>query len=114
MDGRSPDVVVAGPRGIFDLNAFHVSTSLAKFLKKEPFQITTDRACREVIEACARSRPGDSAPGSVPSLLKLTPDCTARVMSTVWSVGTAGGSSEEFMGLRSAGIYLQANPCFMK
>ena len=49
----SPD-----PRGIFDLNAFRVSASLAKFLKKEPFQITTDRACREVIEACAHSRPG--------------------------------------------------------
>jgi len=49
----SPD-----PRGIFELNAFHVSGSLAKFLKKEPFQITTDQACREVIEACARSRPG--------------------------------------------------------
>jgi leucyl/phenylalanyl-tRNA--protein transferase len=49
----SPD-----PRGIFELNAFHVSGSLAKVLNKKPFRITTDQACRQVIEACARSRPG--------------------------------------------------------
>ena len=49
----SPD-----PRGIFEMDGFHISGSLAKVLKKKAFEITTDQACREVIEACACPRPG--------------------------------------------------------
>jgi leucyl/phenylalanyl-tRNA--protein transferase len=44
----SPD-----PRGIFELNAFHVSRSLAKVLRKAPFRITIDQAFRQVMEGCA-------------------------------------------------------------
>lgn len=44
----SPD-----PRGVFDLNQFHISSSLAKFIRKRPFEITHDRAFRSVMQACA-------------------------------------------------------------
>lgn len=40
-------------RGIIPLEAFHVPKSLAKFLRKNPFTFTTDRAFPEVIRACA-------------------------------------------------------------
>ena len=44
----SPD-----PRGIFELDGFHVSRSLARVLRQETFQITLDRAFREVMRGCA-------------------------------------------------------------
>lgn len=44
----SPD-----PRGIFELEQFHVPRSLEKFLRKHPYLITVDRAFRAVIEGCA-------------------------------------------------------------
>ncbi|MDX1975972.1 MAG: leucyl/phenylalanyl-tRNA--protein transferase [Rickettsiales bacterium] len=40
-------------RGIIPLDAFHVSQSLRKLLKKNPFTLTTDRAFDSVIQACA-------------------------------------------------------------
>jgi leucyl/phenylalanyl-tRNA---protein transferase len=49
----SPD-----PRGIFEWEQFHVPHSLAKFMRKQPFQITKDRAFRQVMEACAAPAPG--------------------------------------------------------
>lgn len=44
----SPD-----PRGIFELDHFHVPRSLEKFLRKNPYTITVDRAFRAVMEGCA-------------------------------------------------------------
>jgi leucyl/phenylalanyl-tRNA--protein transferase len=41
------------PRGVFDLNDFHVPRSLLKFLQKGPFNVTVNRAFRAVMEACA-------------------------------------------------------------
>ena len=49
----SPD-----PRTVFELNAFHVPRRLAKFLRQNPFEITRDRAFREVMEGCAQPAPG--------------------------------------------------------
>jgi leucyl/phenylalanyl-tRNA--protein transferase len=48
----SPD-----PRTIFDLDRFHVPKSLARLVRKEPFTITTDRAFRAVMDACATRTP---------------------------------------------------------
>jgi hypothetical protein len=47
----SPD-----PRAIFELDCFHVPRSLARTLKRRPYEITFDRAFREVMEGlcCAR------------------------------------------------------------
>ena len=49
----SPD-----PRGIFELEQFHVPRSLSKFIRKQPFEITHDLAFRQVMEACAVPAPG--------------------------------------------------------
>jgi leucyl/phenylalanyl-tRNA--protein transferase len=49
----SPD-----PRAIFELNRFHVSESLARLIRKGAFEITIDRAFREVIEGCAAPAQG--------------------------------------------------------
>jgi leucyl/phenylalanyl-tRNA--protein transferase len=44
----SPD-----PRGIFELDRFHVPRSLEKLLRKNPYAITVNRAFRAVMEGCA-------------------------------------------------------------
>jgi leucyl/phenylalanyl-tRNA---protein transferase len=49
----SPD-----PRGIFEMVQFHVPRSLAKFILKQPFEITRDRAFRQVMQGCAAPAPG--------------------------------------------------------
>ncbi|MBI3191433.1 MAG: leucyl/phenylalanyl-tRNA--protein transferase, partial [Pedosphaera parvula] len=41
------------PRGIFELDRFHVSRSLARTLGRGIFEISTDRAFRRVMEGCA-------------------------------------------------------------
>lgn len=43
----SPD-----PRAVFDLDAVHVSRSLRRTLRRQPFQLTLNRAFRAVMEAC--------------------------------------------------------------
>lgn len=48
----SPD-----PRAILELNAFHVSRSLARALRKGDFEITFDQAFRAVMEGCAEPAP---------------------------------------------------------
>ncbi|MCT2540082.1 leucyl/phenylalanyl-tRNA--protein transferase [Sedimentimonas flavescens] len=40
-------------RGIFDLQNFHISRSLAKAIRRETFTIRTDTAFRAVVEGCA-------------------------------------------------------------
>ena len=49
----SPD-----PRAVFELDQIHVSRSLAQTLRRQLFQVTTDRAFRAVIEACSQPAPG--------------------------------------------------------
>jgi len=49
----SPD-----PRAIFELDAFHVSRSLKREMRKGKFEVTRDRAFREVMEGCARPAQG--------------------------------------------------------
>jgi leucyl/phenylalanyl-tRNA--protein transferase len=49
----SPD-----PRAIFELDRLHLSHSLAKTIRKGVFEVTMDRAFREVMKGCAASAPG--------------------------------------------------------
>jgi leucyl/phenylalanyl-tRNA--protein transferase len=49
----SPD-----PRALFELDRFHVPRSLARILRRRPFEITVDRAFRSVMEGCAAPGPG--------------------------------------------------------
>jgi leucyl/phenylalanyl-tRNA--protein transferase len=48
----SPD-----PRGVLPLESFHVSASLAKFLRRCPYEVTINKAFREVMTACAAPGP---------------------------------------------------------
>jgi leucyl/phenylalanyl-tRNA--protein transferase len=41
------------PRGIFELDRFHVSRSLARVIRKGVFRTTVDHAFRRVMEGCA-------------------------------------------------------------
>lgn len=47
----SPD-----PRGILPLDGLHISKSLAKAMRREPFEVTVDRAFDRVMEGCAEPR----------------------------------------------------------
>jgi leucyl/phenylalanyl-tRNA--protein transferase len=49
----SPD-----PRGIFELDGFHVSRSLARVLRKGTFRVTVNKAFRAIMEGCAAPGPG--------------------------------------------------------
>ncbi len=49
----SPD-----PRAIFELDGFHVSRSLERVLRRGVFEISLDRAFREVMQGCATPAPG--------------------------------------------------------
>jgi len=49
----SPD-----PRAILELDGFHVSRSLEKVIRRGEFQITVNRAFREVMMGCAAPGPG--------------------------------------------------------
>jgi leucyl/phenylalanyl-tRNA--protein transferase len=49
----SPD-----PRGIIELDGLHLSRSLAKVIRRGQFEITLDRAFREVMAGCAAPGPG--------------------------------------------------------
>ena len=44
-------------RGILPLDGFHVPRKLRRALRKSPFQITVDRAYRDVIAACSAATP---------------------------------------------------------
>lgn len=49
----SPD-----PRGIIELDQFHVSHTLARVVRNGIFHVTQDRAFQAVMEGCAASAPG--------------------------------------------------------
>lgn len=49
----SPD-----PRGVIESDRFHVSRSLARVLRKGVFEVTVNRAFREVMAGCAEPAPG--------------------------------------------------------
>jgi leucyl/phenylalanyl-tRNA---protein transferase len=49
----SPD-----PRGVLEIENFHVSRSLAREVRRNRFEMTRDKAFREVIKACAAPGPG--------------------------------------------------------
>lgn len=56
----SQEVVWVEPdiRGILPLDHFHVPRSLAKTLRKNPFEVTVDRAFADVMRGCAEAAPG--------------------------------------------------------
>src|SRR5271157_3517681 len=61
----SPD-----PRGVMELDGFHVSRSLAKVIPQGRFEITADRAFREVMEGCAAPVPGRRSTWITPEFIE--------------------------------------------
>ena len=61
----SPD-----PRAIMELDGFHVSHSLAKVIRRGDFEVTLDRAFREVMEGCAAPAPGRRGIWITPEFVK--------------------------------------------
>ena len=45
-------------RGVIPLNGLHISRRLARTIRAEPYQVRTDTAFRDVVQACAASAPG--------------------------------------------------------
>lgn len=45
-------------RGVLPIYGFHVPRSLKKAVRRAPFDIRCNTACRDVIEGCAQPRPG--------------------------------------------------------
>jgi leucyl/phenylalanyl-tRNA--protein transferase len=56
-DADDPEIFWVDPevRGTIPLDQFHVSRSLAKKIRKQPFQITVNRAFADVMRLCAES-----------------------------------------------------------
>ncbi|UXM94087.1 leucyl/phenylalanyl-tRNA--protein transferase [Bartonella sp. HY329] len=59
-DADDPDIFWVKPkmRGIIPLNSLHISRSLAKFLRKNPFEIRFDTDFLGVINGCAEAKQG--------------------------------------------------------
>ena len=60
----SPD-----PRGILELDLFHVSRSLGRVMRRGDFRITRDEAFRQVMEGCAAPAPGRRSTWITPEFL---------------------------------------------
>jgi leucyl/phenylalanyl-tRNA--protein transferase len=45
-------------RGVLPLNRFHVSRSLRRVIRREPFKVRVDTAFTQVMEQCAEAAPG--------------------------------------------------------
>jgi len=61
----SPD-----PRGIFELDGFHLSRSLGRTLRRVPFEITYNRAFSKVMLACAEAGPGRPSSWITPEFIE--------------------------------------------
>ncbi len=46
------------PRGIFELDRFHIPRRLAQILRQQPYEVTSNRAFREIMAGCAAPAPG--------------------------------------------------------
>lgn len=58
------------PRGIFELDGFHVSRSLAKTIRRKVFRITINQAFGEVMEGCAAPGPSRRSTWITPEFLQ--------------------------------------------
>ncbi|MCW5723820.1 MAG: leucyl/phenylalanyl-tRNA--protein transferase [Maricaulaceae bacterium] len=60
-EGREdPRIFLLDPdeRGVIPLDGFHIPRSLRRMVKRDPFQITVNRAFDMVLDACAAAAPG--------------------------------------------------------
>ena len=88
----SPD-----PRGVFELERFHVSQSLARVIRGSRFTVTRDQAFAEVIRNCA-------APGRKRRGVWLTPEFISAYTQLNW-LGHAHSVECWQAGQLAGGIY---------
>jgi len=88
----SPDVSWFDPerRGIFPLDGFHISRSLAREIRREDFTIRTDSAFEAVIDGCA-SRPNTWINGAIRDLHNLLHMLGHAHSLEVWADGNLIG-----------------------
>jgi leucyl/phenylalanyl-tRNA--protein transferase len=79
-DATSPDLFWVSPRrrGILPLDAFQVSASLRKALKKQRFSIRVDTAFDAVLDGCAEPGPGRETTWINPAIRRLYGELFAR------------------------------------
>ena len=77
-------------RGVFDLDAFHISHSLAKTLRSGRFQISTDQDFAGVVAGCA-DRPETWINAEIFSLYKTLHDMGHAHSLEVWESGALVG-----------------------
>jgi len=85
----SPD-----PRGIFELDGFRVSRSLKRVLRQNRFEVTHDRAFREVMDGCAASGPGRRSTWISPEFINAYSELHAQGHAhsvECWSDGKLAG-----------------------
>lgn len=87
----SPD-----PRGIIELDRFHVPRSLDRVICRGTFTVTRNQAFAEVIKNCAAAGPDALESGLRPNSSRPTASCIGRVMPTVSSAGREANWREEF------------------
>jgi len=96
----SPD-----PRGIFELDQFHMAKSLAKTIRQGVFEITMDRAFPEVMAGCAATAPGRRhtwiTPEFVAAYTKLHESGHAHSVEC-WRDGTLAGG---IYGVAAGGLF---------
>jgi len=85
----SPD-----PRAIIPLDGVHVSRSLRKVLQRERFRLSLDQAFRQVMEGCAKPRPGREETWISPQFISAY--CRLHELGhahsvEVWQDGTLAG-----------------------
>ena len=102
-------------RGVIDFADLHIPTSLRKFMAKNPFEVTLNRAFDAVIEACARvPRPMQKGTWITPRLLKAYKDFHRAGYAhsvEVWSKGELAGG---LYGVYVAGVFCGESMFFAK
>lgn len=100
-DASSPDLFWVSPqqRGILPLDAFHVSRSLRKALRKRDFSIRIDTDFDAVIEGCATAGTDRDATWINPTIRRLYGQLFARGFCHTVEVWDAGGLAGGLYGL---------------
>jgi hypothetical protein len=103
----SPD-----PRGIIELDEFHVSESLARVIRRKTFEVTMDRSFHGVMQACATPGPQREETWISMPFIEAYTLSMKWVTLIVWNAVRMANWSAVFTAFRSAD-YSPENPCFI-
>ena len=101
----SPD-----PRGVLELDGFHVSHSLAKVLRKGRFQITRDQAFEAVMAGCAAPGPGRRGTCDTPEFIAAYTELHRRGQAHSLECWLDGDLAGGVYGVAVGGLFA-VNPC---